>query len=280
MLQQTQVDRVHPEVPPVPPPLPHHEALAAAPVDDVRQPLVPARLQHPSRAAARDRAARRSRVTTAGSPTTADSLRALPGIGRYTAGASSPSRYGRDVAVLDTNVRRVLARVFLGPRRVARLRGEQGAVGPRGAPGARGPRLRLQPGAHGLRRHLVHAAASALSRLPDARVLRHAHRVTPADHRTGRRRARPGRGRPLPRSPVGARASIWRASGSSPAASGRRTRRSRRRCAASSRRSSARRSRSAVSWRRCAGVSRAHRRAALLSLPRGARERSRRARGS
>ena len=33
--------------------------------------------------------------------------------------------YGRDVAILDTNVRRVLTRVFLGARRGARARGER-----------------------------------------------------------------------------------------------------------------------------------------------------------
>ena len=54
-----------------------------------------------------------------------DALRALPGIGRYTAGAVLSFAYGRDAAVLDTNVRRVLGRVFLGPRRSARVRGDK-----------------------------------------------------------------------------------------------------------------------------------------------------------
>src|SRR5256886_17327238 len=53
------------------------------------------------------------------------SLRRLPGIGRYTAGAVLSFAYDRDAAVLDTNVRRVLGRVFLGPRRLARVRGER-----------------------------------------------------------------------------------------------------------------------------------------------------------
>ena len=52
-------------------------------------------------------------------------LRALPGIGRYTAGAVLSFAFGRDVAVLDTNVRRVLTRVFFGPRRATRLRGDR-----------------------------------------------------------------------------------------------------------------------------------------------------------
>jgi A/G-specific adenine glycosylase len=58
-------------------------------------------------------------------PDTPEALRALPGIGRYTAGAVLSFAYGRDTAVLDTNVRRVLTRVFLGPRRTARLRGDR-----------------------------------------------------------------------------------------------------------------------------------------------------------
>jgi A/G-specific adenine glycosylase len=58
-------------------------------------------------------------------PDRAEDLRRLPGVGRYTAGAVLAFAYGRDVAVLDTNVRRVLTRVFLGPRRAARARGER-----------------------------------------------------------------------------------------------------------------------------------------------------------
>ncbi len=39
-------------------------------------------------------------------------LRSLPGIGRYTAGAIASMAFGQDVATLDANLRRVLARVF------------------------------------------------------------------------------------------------------------------------------------------------------------------------
>jgi A/G-specific adenine glycosylase len=58
-------------------------------------------------------------------PDSAERLRALPGVGRYTAGAVLSFAYGRDAAVLDTNVRRVLTRVFLGPRRARRIRGDK-----------------------------------------------------------------------------------------------------------------------------------------------------------
>lgn len=43
-----------------------------------------------------------------------DALRALPGVGDYTAAAIAAFAFGRRVAVLDTNVRRVYARVFDG----------------------------------------------------------------------------------------------------------------------------------------------------------------------
>jgi A/G-specific adenine glycosylase len=123
MLQQTQVDRVIPKYLQFLRTYPTMRRLAAAPVDDVRRlwyPLGynirPVRLH----AIARETVARyRGRL-----PDDGEALRGLPGIGRYTAGAIRCFAYGRDVAVLDTNVRRVLGRVFLGPRRLARTRGD------------------------------------------------------------------------------------------------------------------------------------------------------------
>src|SRR4029077_13751200 len=47
-------------------------------------------------------------------PDTYDDLRALPGVGDYTASAVLAFAFGRRQAVLDTNVRRVLARVVTG----------------------------------------------------------------------------------------------------------------------------------------------------------------------
>jgi A/G-specific adenine glycosylase len=48
---------------------------------------------------------------------------ALPGVGRYTAGAVVSFAYGEPAPVLDTNVRRVLTRVFVrrGAKSAARL---------------------------------------------------------------------------------------------------------------------------------------------------------------
>ena len=45
-------------------------------------------------------------------PSTTDALRALPGIGAYTAGAVASFAFERRAALVDTNVARVLARVF------------------------------------------------------------------------------------------------------------------------------------------------------------------------
>jgi A/G-specific adenine glycosylase len=45
-------------------------------------------------------------------PNTPEELRTLPGVGRYTAGAVACFAYEKPVATVDTNVRRVLQRVF------------------------------------------------------------------------------------------------------------------------------------------------------------------------
>jgi A/G-specific adenine glycosylase len=49
-------------------------------------------------------------------PETVEELRGLPGIGRYTAGAVSAFAFERAEAAVDTNVERVIRRVFLSPR--------------------------------------------------------------------------------------------------------------------------------------------------------------------
>ena len=47
-------------------------------------------------------------------PQDEDELRALPGVGEYTAAAVRAFAFGRRAVVLDTNVRRVLARALVG----------------------------------------------------------------------------------------------------------------------------------------------------------------------
>ncbi len=46
-------------------------------------------------------------------PASVEGLLALPGIGKYTANAIASLVFDTDVATLDTNIRRVIARVFL-----------------------------------------------------------------------------------------------------------------------------------------------------------------------
>ena len=124
MLQQTQVDRVLPKYREFLTRYPSMRALARAPVDEVR------RLWYPLGYNARPLRLHAIACETVASyggrlPDTAEALRRLPGVGRYTAGAILAFAHERDVAVLDTNVRRVLGRVFLGPRRLRRLQGDK-----------------------------------------------------------------------------------------------------------------------------------------------------------
>ncbi len=124
MLQQTQVDRVIPKYRQFLRRYPTIHDLARARVEDVRRLWYP--LGYNIRPVRLHTIARETVARYGGRlPDDAEVLRRLPGIGRYTAGAVLSFAYDRDAAVLDTNVRRVLGRVFLGPRRLARVRGER-----------------------------------------------------------------------------------------------------------------------------------------------------------
>jgi A/G-specific adenine glycosylase len=113
MLQQTQVDRVRPKYEEWLRKYPTLEALAAAPEQDVTRTwyplgynIRPQRLQ----AIARESVARYGGAL----PADEQALRAFKGIGEYTAGALLSFAFGRRAAILDTNVARVLCRVFVG----------------------------------------------------------------------------------------------------------------------------------------------------------------------
>jgi A/G-specific adenine glycosylase len=113
MLQQTPVSRVEPAwsrwMARWPAPL---DLAAAEPAETIR---AWGRLGYPRRAL-RLHAAARTIVDRHGGevPGTYDELRALPGVGEYTAAAVATFAFGRRHAVLDTNVRRVLARAWSG----------------------------------------------------------------------------------------------------------------------------------------------------------------------
>jgi len=110
MLQQTRVETVMPYFERFMASFPNVQALAAASDDDVL--AIWAGLGYYSRAHNMLKAAR-SVVTQHGGelPRDFDSLVALPGIGRSTAGAILALAHGQRRAILDGNARRVLARV-------------------------------------------------------------------------------------------------------------------------------------------------------------------------
>ncbi len=111
MLQQTQVNTVIPYYDKWMQKFPTVQALAAAEEHDVLN--VWEGLGYYSRARNMLKAARLVSDNYQGQfPSTAVELCKLPGIGRYTAAAISSIAFGADEAVLDGNVKRVLARLF------------------------------------------------------------------------------------------------------------------------------------------------------------------------
>jgi A/G-specific adenine glycosylase len=113
MLQQTPVSRVLPVYDTWIQAWPTPAALAAAaPGEAVR---AWGRLGYPRRALRLHAAAQAITQRHGGQvPAERDRLRELPGVGDYTAAAVSTFAFGRRHAVLDTNVRRVLARATAG----------------------------------------------------------------------------------------------------------------------------------------------------------------------
>jgi A/G-specific adenine glycosylase len=113
MLQQTQVDRVLPKYQQFLTAFPTLADLAQAPTADVISVWVP--LGYNRRAVSLQAIARQVIAEYDGRiPDTIDELLKLKGIGRYTAGAIACFAYHKQVATVDTNIRRVLHRVFLG----------------------------------------------------------------------------------------------------------------------------------------------------------------------
>lgn len=112
MLQQTQVDRVIPYYHRWLAAFPDAHALASAPTAEVIR--LWKGLGYNRRAVNLQRAAA-AVVERGGSfPETVEELRALPGIGPYTAGAIACFAFEQDLPFVDTNMRRVLHRVFVG----------------------------------------------------------------------------------------------------------------------------------------------------------------------
>ncbi len=111
MLQQTQVERVIPYYERWLACFPTVAALASAPTADVIRAW--AGLGYNRRAVNLQRTAQ-AVVARGGFPESVAELRALPGIGPYTAGAIACFAFEQDVPFVDTNIRRVLHRLFAG----------------------------------------------------------------------------------------------------------------------------------------------------------------------
>ena len=113
MLQQTQVDRVLPKYHEWLDRYPTFEVLAAARVNDVVETWRP--LGYNIRPRRLHDIAREAVTRYDGRlPDDEATLRSFKGIGPYTAGAVRSFAFGQRAAILDTNVARVLHRVFVG----------------------------------------------------------------------------------------------------------------------------------------------------------------------
>ena len=145
MLQQTQASRVIEAFPVFMDRFPDVGSLAEASRGDVLRAW--GGLGYPRRAASLHESARRIVRDHDGSvPSDLSALLALPGIGPYTAAAVTSIAYGEPVAAIDTNVRKVMARLEFG-RRAGRGRRHRRGRGGIAVARARGAR-RLEPGGH------------------------------------------------------------------------------------------------------------------------------------
>ena len=113
MLQQTQVDRVIPKFHEFLGKYPTLGDLAEAQPQEVRKTWYP--LGYNIRPYRLHEIACESVERYGGTlPSTSEELLSFKGIGRYTAGAIQSFAFNQDAAILDTNVMRVLHRIFLG----------------------------------------------------------------------------------------------------------------------------------------------------------------------
>jgi len=112
MLQQTQVDRVIPKFHEFLGKYPTLQDLAVAQPAEVRKTWYP--LGYNIRPYRLHEIARETMARYGGTlPSTSEELLSLKGIGRYTAGAIQSFAFNKDAAILDTNVMRVLHRIFI-----------------------------------------------------------------------------------------------------------------------------------------------------------------------
>lgn len=122
MLQQTQVDRVRKKYAEFLRKFPTVSALAKAPLADVLR--VWSGLGYNRRARYLHECAKTVVRKYGGKfPDDFDTLRALPGIGPSSAAAVLAFAFDRDLPMIDTNIRRILVRVFFGGKSAKTVRG-------------------------------------------------------------------------------------------------------------------------------------------------------------
>jgi len=127
MLQQTRVAAMLPRYREFVARFPTLESLAAAPADEVLARFSGlgyyARARHLHAAA-------KAAVLRGGLPRSAAGLRELPGFGPYTAAAVASLAFGEQVALVDGNVARVLARLLRIPGNAAEVRARAWEIAP------------------------------------------------------------------------------------------------------------------------------------------------------
>ncbi len=203
MLQQTPVARVLPVYAAWLARWPTPASLAASPAGDAVRAW--GRLGYPRRAI-RLHATAQALVERHGGevPASADALRALPGIGSYTAAAVASFAFGQRHAVLDTNVRRVLARLVERPGAAVTQPVGGGAETGRGAAAgaARGGRA-VVGGGHGTGCPGLHGRPAAVPPLPGGGQLRVAPGGPPGGRRAPAEPEVRGHGPAVPRAAAG-----------------------------------------------------------------------------
>ena len=203
MLQQTQVPRVVPRFEEFLRAFPTLEALAGGPLADVLRGW--RGLGYNNRAerlwrCAREAVARGPAGRPRQLPDTLEELRALPGVGPYTARAVMVFAHNADLAAVDANVRRVLSHELDLPTDLApaALQAVADAVLPRG------PQPRLAQRAHGLRLAGADGASHGhRAAHPPGRLRRLAPLVPVAAPAHSARRRAAGRSRTLARTSRG-----------------------------------------------------------------------------
>jgi A/G-specific adenine glycosylase len=124
-------------------------------------------------------------------PRSVDALRLLPGIGRYTAGAVASFAFGVQVPVVDTNISRILRRLFPpGSKATARHAGDEWAIAEELLP--RGNAGRWNEALMDLGATVCSALSPRCGQCPLQELCPSAHKVSRKKARTAK--AEPGRG--------------------------------------------------------------------------------------